>query len=374
MCLSGVIAFISRPALARGRTRCGPWWRRAVAWIAVGCGVILWFWFTLHIWDGLTGYFYVKPPPDDPNPGLTHNGTNVLILSSSGRSGSSFLGDLLSSFDDTFYFFEPMRLVKPDFNIKQQTIEELRRAFSCNLRDDLFSTFHGSSTVYYSTDKGCQSGIGLKYKVERARHKCRTFPMMVVKTIRARLEWIMSLMDDKELGLRVIHLVRDPRPVRMSLRRLSFGGEYTAAACDNMLKDMKFKEEMEKRYSARYLFIRYEDLVVNLHNKTLDIYKFLSGAAAGPSRSPPDDLPPCCRKFIADHTTSTNGGDYSTFRNTKKVVQQWRGVITQQELTETENLCEETLRLLGYTIFTTVEAARNASIPLLSKGTRDILT
>lgn len=193
------------------------------------------------------------PPPDDPSPGLTHNGTNMLILSSSGRSGSSFLGDIVSSFDDTFYYFEPMRVVNPGNNTKEETIEELRRIFKCNIRDNLFSTYHGTNTIMYSIEKSCKTGIGLQYKIERARHKCRTYPMMIVKTIRTRLEWITSLMDDTELGLRVIHLVRDPRPVRMSQKRLLFSSDYIASACENMLKVSNARSFTVMREDSNYL-------------------------------------------------------------------------------------------------------------------------
>ena len=62
------------------------------------------------------------PPLHTPLlPTRTGNGLSQILIVSSWRSGSTFLGDLLNSFPGTFYYFEPLHYF---FTAKDELIRE----------------------------------------------------------------------------------------------------------------------------------------------------------------------------------------------------------------------------------------------------------
>lgn len=71
----------------------------------------------------------------------------ILILSSMGRSGSSFLGDLLGSLPGVFYLFEPLHSLH---HLNQDlAVDSLKKLFACNYTGPIYQAVRARYTLNY---------------------------------------------------------------------------------------------------------------------------------------------------------------------------------------------------------------------------------
>lgn len=144
----------------------------------------------------------------------------VLLLSSVGRSGSSFLGQLLSTQESTVYFYEPIRGLPSKSRYKDNT-DELLRYFNCTVRKTVLQEGPNPNIVivHFPT-------VGKKKKQitpDQAVERCLSEQQVIIKTIRTRLRWVLARMQQKEFeNVKVIHLVRDPRGSYVSMKKLKW--------------------------------------------------------------------------------------------------------------------------------------------------------
>ncbi len=59
--------------------------------------------------------------------------------------------------------------------------------------------------------KHCSVNVRLCVDSAFLSSMCQEFPFQIMKTVRMRLRLAESLLEDKKLDVRIIHLVRDPR-------------------------------------------------------------------------------------------------------------------------------------------------------------------
>ncbi|KAG7170806.1 Carbohydrate sulfotransferase 5-like 4, partial [Homarus americanus] len=168
---------------------------------------------------------------------------NILVLSSAGRSGSSFLGLLVASLGRTMYFFEPIRTLNEKIfnnNTNDVMVTDLRRNFQCEMRDNMIYGYNYRQTIsYWPSDKcGERRRVTRKTKegIENARRVCKSLPVRIIKTIRYRLQWISELIRDTNMDLKVIHLMRDPRAVMLSRRVFHLVNKTKNTVCPAMLQ------------------------------------------------------------------------------------------------------------------------------------------
>ena len=166
----------------------------------------------------------------------------VLVLSSVGRSGSSFLSLILAALGNNMYFFEPIRQI-PKKNInKESSIEELIKYFHCERSDRLVKSMKNIfvNIIHPYTRSEPRNQL----TVEGLIKHCMQEPLIIIKTIRVRLQWLQNVMHQKELdNLKVIHLVRDPRGSFTSMSKLKWNVT-DADVCD------KIYQVRETRYSV----------------------------------------------------------------------------------------------------------------------------
>ena len=145
----------------------------------------------------------------------------VLLLSSVGRSGSSFLGLLLAALGDNMYFFEPIRGMPKNSQNNQSISEELVRYFRCDIRENLLRVGGRVDTSIIHPFTKYKKAF--QVKLQNLIDLCRQQPLIIVKVIRLRLEWVRELMNRKEMeNVKVIHLVRDPRGSLTSIEKLEW--------------------------------------------------------------------------------------------------------------------------------------------------------
>lgn len=190
----------------------------------------------------LTEYHFT-PTADVPG----RVGSHVLLVSSMGRSGSSFLGELLASPPSSLYYFEPLKLLTKLPG--EQVWPGIRGLLTCNITKQFVDAVLGWQNVlnrnhgieFKRCNKECKRHGGL-VKI------CRSKEIKVIKTIRMRLAWTTPLLNSLQ-SLRVIHLVRDPRGSLLSIsRRWKFQSK---SDCDNLYSDLIIGKVLSSLYPNR---------------------------------------------------------------------------------------------------------------------------
>lgn len=210
-----------------------------------------------------------------------------------------------------------------------------------------------------------------------ATMSCLSKGHIAIKTVRIpQVKDLRSLMEDPRMDLKIIHLVRDPRAI-MASRILAFGDEYLRAwriwnstgwkpqylnvtEITNICKDMAASVAMGAQappwLQGRYLLLRYEDVLLKPEEMTAEIYRFLGLEM--------DDQ---VRTWIAKNTrTSKDGGNpYLTTRDSKAAATSWRLRLRFDIAKTLQDLCNDTMPLLGYKRVHSAAELRNLSYSLV---------
>ncbi|KAG0714123.1 Carbohydrate sulfotransferase 1 [Chionoecetes opilio] len=215
-------------------------------------------------------------------------------------------------------------------------------------------------------------------RIESVKEYCKKEPLIIIKTIRMRLQWVRELMDRKEVdNMKVIHLVRDPRGSLTSMERLMWNTA-DMEACAKIHQDLQEKETMLSLYPSRYTFIKYEDLCRDPYGQTRRLLRFIRDQAGdGPNTEnktminvkPPvgreedrtrldpamyQDLPKGILDFLSNHLHPISHGKFGPFtteRNTASMYQRWRWIITAKQLESVQAACKPVIRALGHRLF-----------------------
>ena len=206
-----------------------------------------------------------------------------ILLASTFRSGSTFLGELLSRYPGTFYSFEPLIYTRTmntsevngirnsTFSRKTRDIfiQQLLKVFKCNLDIEYIKyisyTYHDSllrNFRLWNTCKtlcpGCNDGLVSRECsiLSFYNSTCPKFPIRLIKTVRFRMEDSEKLLLDPDIGksLKIILLVRDPRAV-MKSRSSQAKSWCNFAECsdpDILCKNLQNDVSAAFRLAARY--------------------------------------------------------------------------------------------------------------------------
>lgn len=285
----------------------------------------------------------------------------ILVLSTVGRSGSSFLGELIAQLPDSLYFFEPMMFsskattegVNP-----RVTWNLLRKTFSCQFDHDWLVFARSRNLVRKKEGKPCAHLHG-EYARSCLRNLCLNQTNIVVKVIRMRVSWLADLLLEAGPELKVVHLVRDPRATFRSSKMFVRTQADYKALCPRILEDLQMIDTVKKLFPGRVTSVKYEDLCLDTKGVATTLWRFLSGA-------PEADLPPTWAHYLAEHTDGANrrGNAYSTWRDTRKEAEAWRQEIGESLLLAVEEHCGGAIDLLGHNKFHSLATARNLSNPL----------
>ncbi|KAK3873507.1 hypothetical protein Pcinc_021475 [Petrolisthes cinctipes] len=247
--------------------------------------------------------------------------THVLIVSSMGRSGSSFLGQILSSVPSAFYYYEPLYMLHNHLQ-EDMVWQGLKGLFTCNIsRKFLYAAVDRKNVL--SPNKNLAHCTATCLKSGGLVKGCRSKSVKVIKSIRTHVAWVAPLLKALP-SLKVIHLVRDPRGTIRSMASLDGFKRYNlTTGCNNFRQDL-------------------------LNGKTL--------TALYPDR------------YLSKHMASKNSRTpYDTYRNTSTMKEEWRSKITLKQLALGEVMCGDVITQLGYRLFNgSLEDTRNLSIPLFN--------
>ncbi|XP_054632547.1 carbohydrate sulfotransferase 6 [Dunckerocampus dactyliophorus] len=328
-----------------------------------------------------------SPCGSAPSDGKVH----VLLLSS-WRSGSSFVGQVFSQHPSVFYLMEPAwhvwtKLRNTGAHALRMAVRDLvRSVFRCDLsvmeaylpeRHNISSLFMWSHSRALCSLPACpltprghisnqtqclhscdESGL------QGAQEACATYSHVVLKEVRFfELESLYPLFQDPSLDLRVIHLVRDPRAVLRSREESA-----RAFVSDNaVVLEQRNVPAAEVQYQVmqeicrshvrvseralrksppflkgRYKLVRYEDVARNPLQEITAMYEFVGL-----------DMTVQLKEWIHQLTHGKGKGSGKeafkiTSRNAADVSQAWRTTLTHSKVKRVQEVCQEAMSMLGY--------------------------
>ncbi|XP_038062188.1 carbohydrate sulfotransferase 3-like [Patiria miniata] len=327
-------------------------------------------------------------PTTVPGDGKQH----VVILASM-RTGSSFVGELLANNGDVFYLFEPGLAVHDALRqnglspavVEHVYLRMLPKIFLCDFSDlDFYMEWLAARPladllkmaprlydlcVLNSTDPKGRCVI----TPEMATETCQKSDLIVIKSIRVPdINLLLPMVEEKTINLKVIHLVRDPRPMIASRAEAlkwevldsKWNGVLPGKVQDVLCIYCKYNcQNLElgtQRPSLknRYMFLRYEDAALNPRAAALRIYRFL-GRDGG--------VPDSVQEWIDSNTGADKPGTYSTARNSREVYRKWRLTLPVEAARAIEKTgqCRGMMARMGYLTLEDKWHLRNMSRPLL---------
>ncbi|XP_017289676.1 carbohydrate sulfotransferase 6-like isoform X1 [Kryptolebias marmoratus] len=350
--------------------------------------------------------WYAQPSSCESEP--SQRRVHVLLVSS-WRSGSSFLGQVFSQHPSVFYLMEPAwhvwtKVEKPGAGLLRMAVRDLLRSvFQCDfsVMDPYLPEKYNMSSLFmwtqsralcsppacpitqrgqFSNETQCLQKCEAR-GLDVVEAACRTYSHVVLKEVRFfELESLYPLLKDPNLDLRIIHLVRDPRAVMKSreaspkafLRDSAIVLEQknipAAEVSYKVLQEIcKSHIRINKRailkppsfLKGRYKMVRYEDLARNPLQEVSDIYEFVGL-----------EMTRQMGEWIYKKTHGKGKGTKKeafqiTSRNAADVSQAWRTVLPFSKVKRVQELCKGAMSLLGYKTVDSEKEQKKLDIDLL---------
>ncbi|XP_006742581.1 carbohydrate sulfotransferase 4 [Leptonychotes weddellii] len=337
---------------------------------------------------------------------------HVLVLSS-WRSGSSFVGQLFGQHPDVFYLMEPAWHIWMTFTHStawrlHMAVRDLIRAiFLCDMSVfDAYmkpsprrqsSLFQWENSRALCSPPACnifsrdmiipQAHCKLlcsKQPFEVVEKACRSYSHVVLKEVRFfNLQVLYPLLRDPSLNLHIVHLVRDPRAVFRSrehtIRELMIDSRIVMGQhwekikekdqpyyvmqviCQSQLEIYKAVQSLPKALRQRYMLVRYEDLVQDPIAQTAQMYKYVGLKFL-----------PHLQTWVYNSTRGKGMGHHAfhtNARNALNVSQAWRWTLPYGNVSRLQKVCNDTMTLLGYHLVRSEQEQKNLSLDLLSTWT-----
>ncbi|XP_028842912.1 carbohydrate sulfotransferase 6 [Denticeps clupeoides] len=326
-----------------------------------------------------------------PGSARSHSKVHVLLLSS-WRSGSSFLGQVFSQHPSVFYLMEPgwhvwSTLRMPGARGLRMAVRDLLRSvLRCDLSvmdsylppspnvSQLFMWSHSRALCSppacgltprggFSNQTACSRRCDAR-GLARVEEACRAHSHVVLKEVRVfELESLYPLLRDPALDLRVVHLVRDPRAVarsrEQSAKALLRDNALVLEQGDARVPETQYQVMQEVCRShvrihetavlkspdfleGRYKMVRYEDVVRDPLAEIEAMYRFVGLEMT-------DELQEWIYRITHGKGKGTKKEAFQiTSRNAEDVSRAWRTSLSFDKVQRIQNVCKSAMSLLGY--------------------------
>lgn len=276
------------------------------------------------------------------------------MVTTTWRSGSTFLGDIMTAHPGTFYHYEPLLhydIVQARSGaLAEDAVTTLSSLMRCNYtslgrylqygkqHQWLFS--HNEPLWAHCLADGPKFRKSYCWDPVFLNRFCPLFPYQSIKTVRLRLNLTKPLVE--ELNVRILLLVRDPRgTVESRKHRVWCPGnrdcEDPARLCQDLQSDHEAFLSLSALYPGRYKVFRYEDFSMDPYNNTKEIFEFFGFT-----------FHKKVEQFLDTHTKTNIGGVSSTFRDSKTAPFKWREKLSKDEVLEIQAKCKDAMKLWGY--------------------------
>lgn len=320
----------------------------------------------------------------------------VLLIVAHGRSGSTFLADIFNHHPRVFYVFEPLHGLIPkqkDRNYETYALNFLYRIFQCDFSAANAARHFGHFYRHYS--RALSSPPFCKYEPSDPRwhfkfcfpldeatleHSCKSqYNTIVYKLLFDRIpgnsiEKLFGVCELSRIECKVIHLIRDIRPVVMSARKVAFFKEvdhkskpslrqFVYFHCEVTENNLQLAKSLDLSLRRRYVLVRYEDLAV----QPLQLLDYLFEFAGL-------EVLESIKQWVVN-TTQPNFNDLqqqarnptSVIRNSLEVLSKWRLKADPLDMNIIERYCRDVMKMMGYIpIQGSYRLLRNLSSPLFN--------
>ncbi|XP_040181112.1 carbohydrate sulfotransferase 6-like [Rana temporaria] len=353
-----------------------------------------------------TWLLYLRSNMDDGKEKQIH----ILILTS-WRSGSSFLGQILNHHPNVFYVYEPARMVWVTFPQGKASLlhfpvrDLLHSLFNCEMsplheylpRNGRYITdlpFWSESRALCSPPACKAFTVDAEYDrpscfqrcgyvpLENMTQSCKIHKHVVLKTVRVLdLGVLLPLLQDDKLDLRIVHLVRDPRAVAFS--RLNFNllrnedlivvrdtenwknklgvpnvTDVMANICTAQVAINEFSKKADISLSGFYMLVRYEDLAREPLSTVEKIYNFAGLSLTEKMKN---------WLYNVTHQSQPKQGSFMNFAaNSKQVIQKWRGGLKHNVVLEIQEQCKKAMEVFGYIPVRTMKEQRDLNFNVMT--------
>ncbi|XP_068236864.1 uncharacterized protein [Palaemon carinicauda] len=278
-----------------------------------------------------------------------------VLLVTTWRSGSTFLGQVLANHPAVYHHYEPLsakgiRQIRfgRDAHQAQDLINRLLNCRYDGLNEYLnYTRSHSEDMLGHNIPiwEACKKGPNTNacYNATFLSKACEMFPIQLVKTVRLRLNLTQLLINDEKLNVKVVFLVRDPRAT-MSSRYSSVSWctdkpdcSSPEILCSDLQGDLKVATALEQLYPNRFIMVKYEEMATKPHEQIQHLMEFLGM-----------EYSPEIAKYVEDHTQYDQQNPWSTKRKSSDRVSMWKKQLPLQEVHAIQNVCEPVLKRLGY--------------------------
>lgn len=254
----------------------------------------------------------------------------VTFLISSWRSGSSFVGELLSSTPDSFYLFEPFELFS---SVQNLTFAEayLRNLQSCDLKDK-----HNFIWIQNSELRQ-RCLVNQKFVCDDAsiaEKICRTKTRQVMKIVQQPVKLLNQFFSsiDSDLFSGIV-FVRDPRAVWNSRRQLAWCQSRPdcisiRSMCEAMTKTYLESTEIVRKYPKKLAIVRYEDIVEHYETILRQLFDFM--------------------QVPLDSIAAKKLPSYSAHHNGSLAELHWIEELSLEKINEIQRECQVAMKMWGY--------------------------
>ncbi|XP_037802022.1 uncharacterized protein LOC119596751 isoform X3 [Penaeus monodon] len=231
----------------------------------------------------------------------------------------------------------------------------IQRMLECSFSEEWSSWAKARKNVWKPENhEVCEGHRGSDYH-QCLRDLCQSSVFKVIKTIKLRVWWAGDVLLGG--GVKVVHLVRDPRGSFTSLARLSMVQADYKVWCPRILQDLEMVSTMRSLFPESFTSVKYEDLCRDPWGTATKLWNFINNESN-------TSLPVSWRTFLHRHTNTNSLEPYGTERDTRRQIGAWREKINGRMLSEIEHHCGSVIDMLGHTRFHSLANARNGSIPL----------
>ena len=298
---------------------------------------------------------------------LENNGKAMVVIHAKLRTGSTFASEFFNKNPEFFYVFEP--LVMATVEARDDPSEWIQRTLQCQF-DELWhmglnNPIHKAASLpgwkrkifCYKYDQSDACALAPMRNIEQ---NCTAFKAMATKVIRVpSLQELDNLMKS---GVKVIHVVRDPRAVVNSRVNILVNVEANMKAfernvkwakdyCDMLQIDLNQARNMFGVKSVSsiipYAMVRYEDLVLDPYGQVEKMYS-MTGLTPHP------DVYKWIGEFRSGSVPVQNQYAnrqplFSTIRaNASSAVDHWRRNMPWTLVNQIQNVCGYAMEKLGY--------------------------
>ncbi|XP_045131714.1 carbohydrate sulfotransferase 1-like isoform X2 [Portunus trituberculatus] len=278
-----------------------------------------------------------------------------VLLVTTWRSGSTFLGQVLAHHPAVFNHYEPfsplgVRQVRSGREAFQSQ-QLLHRLMDCQYtgQDEYLNYTRSHAEDMLGHNKGiwdpCHRGPNFNtcFNSSFLSQACQMFPIQLVKTVRLRLNLTQLFLNDERMNVKVVFLVRDPRAT-MSSRYSSVSWcndnpdcSSPEVLCSDLQGDLKVATALGQLYPQRFKMLKYEDLATDPQTVIKNLMDFLGLEYSVETA-----------QFVKENTEQDVNSPWSIKRKSSDRVNLWKKQLPLQEIHTIQNACESVLKTLEY--------------------------